>query len=57
LGSLNGKDQSEYLHIDRRIILKWTVGKDGGRGQGQVVDSCECGFEPFASIREEAGIS
>jgi hypothetical protein len=59
LESLKGRDYSEYLHIDGRIILKWISRKRGGRlwsgfirlRMGPVTDSCEHGDGPLGFIK------
>jgi hypothetical protein len=58
LGSLRGTEKSRELDVDRRIILKWIIGKSGchgldssGSGQGPVASSYEHGNEPFGSVR------
>jgi len=31
LGNLKGRDHSEELGVDERILLEWIIGKYGGR--------------------------
>jgi hypothetical protein len=31
VGNLKGKDYSEYIDVDGRIILKWILWKSGGK--------------------------
>jgi hypothetical protein len=57
--NLEGRDLSEDLSVDGRIILEWILEKQGGRrlldstgsGQGPVIDSCEHGNGPSVSIK------
>jgi hypothetical protein len=60
LESLKGRDQSEDLVIDGKIILEQISGKQGGKewtGQiclrmgGPMAGSCELGNEPSSSIK------
>jgi hypothetical protein len=60
IGKPEGKDHSEDLGVDGRIILDWMLGKQGGTceidasvlGWGPVVGCCEHDNEPSGSIKE-----
>jgi hypothetical protein len=57
--NLKGRDCSEDVGVDRKIILEWILGKEGGKvwldssgsEQGPVAGSCEHGNEPAGSIK------
>jgi hypothetical protein len=61
LGNLKGRDHSEDLGVDGRVILELILGKRSGRcgmdaygsGYEPVADSCEHGNEPSGSIKDE----
>jgi hypothetical protein len=52
-----GKDQSEDAGVDRKMMLEWLLEKRGGKvwldasgsRYGQMVGSCEHGYEPSSS--------
>jgi hypothetical protein len=62
-GNLKGREHSEVLVVDRKVILEWTFGKmlgafgleSSGSGQGPVTGCCEHGNESSGSIK--GGIS
>jgi hypothetical protein len=56
LEKLKGRDCSEDIGIDGKIILEWILGKWGGMlwdgsGQGPVAEFCEHGNEPSDFIK------
>jgi hypothetical protein len=64
ISNLKKRDQSEDLHIDERIILKWILDKSvsgecgldsSGSGSGPVVGSSEHGNELSGSIKGPGG--
>jgi len=60
LGNLKGRDYSEDLLVDMKIILEWILWKQGctcgldasGSGQEDVAGSCEHGNETSGSIKD-----
>jgi hypothetical protein len=59
LENLKGRDHSEDLGVDGKIILEWTLGKWGGKVLpgciwlriGTAGGYCELGNEPSGSIK------
>jgi hypothetical protein len=60
LKNLKGRDHSEDLGRDGKIILEWILGKQGGKGWNEfiwlktgepVVGPCEHGNEALGSIK------
>jgi len=56
-GNLRERNHLEEPGLDGRIILRWILGKWGhgldraGSELGQVAGPCECGNEPWGSIK------